>query len=147
MLLCHGNEIGKFSESDSLKLEDFGFYAAYWLVVTARIRRMREGNIFSLSTLVGGYTVQGLWVGGVYPIPGLGGGVPCPRSGWGYPISGLGGGGVTPSQVWVGGTPDQVWMVGGGTQGTPPPTMTGWGTPQITQQKSIAEAFGVFMIR
>ena len=45
---------------------------------------MREGNIFSLFTLVGG----------------------------GYPIPGLGGGRGTQSQVWVGGTPSQVWVGG-----------------------------------
>ena len=59
-----------------------------------------------------------LWGGG-YPISGLVGGVPHPRSGWGG----------TPSQVWVGGTRSQVWMVGG-KWGTP--TMTGWGTSTMT---------------
>ena len=71
-------------------------------IITARIRRMMtEGNIFSLSTLVGG-------------------GVPHLRSGWGYPIPGRDGGypGVTPIQTWDGdGLP----------QG--PPSKTGWGTP------------------
>ena len=68
--------------------------------ITARIRRMGEGNIFSLSTLAGG-----------------GGGgrrVPHPRSGWGgYLIPGLGGWGGYLIPGLVGGTPSQVWMVGG----------------------------------
>ena len=52
-------------------------------VITARIRRMGEGNIFSLSTLAGmGGTPSQVWVGG------------------------------TPSQVWVGGYPSQVWTGG-----------------------------------
>ena len=52
-----------------------------FIIITARIRRMREGNIFSLFTLVGR-------------------GVPCPRSGWG---------GGNPRSEW-GGTQSQVWM-------------------------------------
>ena len=92
------------------------------MVITARIRRMGEGNIFSLFTLAGeGIPHLRFEVGG-YPISGLGG-VPHPMSG-GYPISGLGRGvphlrsrvvpisglGWYPSQVWgvphlQGGTP------------------------------------------
>ena len=34
-------------------------------IFTARIRRMREGNIFSLSTLAGGGTPSQVWVGGL----------------------------------------------------------------------------------
>ena len=50
-------------------------------IITARIRRMTGGYIFTLSTLAGeGSTPSQVWVRG------------------GYPISGLGGGG-TPSQV------------------------------------------------
>ena len=89
------------------------------IVFTARIRRMGEGNIFSLSTLAGR--------GVPHPRSRWGGGVPHPRSGWwGYPVPGLGWGGGTPSQVWMvgggypvpgldsggGGNPSQVWMVG-----------------------------------
>ena len=74
-----------------------------------------------------------------YPIRGLAGGVPHPRSGQGgYPISGLAGG--TPSQVWPGELPHlrsrgvpgvppltrSGWW--GGTQGTPYPDLR-WGTP------------------
>ena len=80
---------------------------------------------------------------GTYPIPGLGGGVPHPRSGWwGVPH---------PRSGWSGGTPSQVWMVGGytipgldGGGGTSrvPPTRTGWGNPPPThthiRQSSIA---------
>ena len=70
------------------------FYGTSWnlplsstkQVITARIRRMGESTVFSLSvhTREGGYPVPGL--GGV---PGLrSGGIPSLRSG-GYPISGL----------------------------------------------------------
>ena len=97
-------------------------------IFTTRIRRMMEGNVFTLSTISGGVTPFQVWVRGVphpqsgwvgdthpwsgwgYPVPGQG--VPHPRSGWG-----------TLSQVW--GTPSHVWM--GGTPGTP--TRTGLGTP------------------
>ena len=87
-----------------------------------RIRRMREGNIFSLFTLAGGgegYPISGLDGGGVphyssrwgdtpsqvqtggYPIL-LTGGVPHPRSQWVPPSAEWG----TPlSQPWIGGTP------------------------------------------
>ena len=61
---------------------------------TASIRRTREGNSFSLSTLAGwgvphprsrwGYPIPGLDFGG-YPIPLTGGGYLHPRSGWGVP--------------------------------------------------------------
>ena len=75
-------------------------------IITARIRRMGEGNIFTLC--VSPHLDQG------------GGALRHPRSGWvGYPIPGLGGGTPsqvwmegTPSQVWVGGTPSQVWVGG-----------------------------------
>ena len=59
-------------------------------VFTTHIRRMREGNSFSLSTLAGGGGRKG-----GNPISNLGrGGVPHPRSRWGE---------GTPSQVWTGG--------------------------------------------
>ena len=83
-------------------------------LITARIRRMGEGNIFSLSTLAGR------------------GGVPCPRS--------VGGWGVPHPRSWWGGTPSQIWMVG---RGIPllTTTRTGWGRypphPPI-RQSSIA---------
>ena len=63
---------------------------------------------------------------GGYPIPGLAGGVPHPRSGQRG----------TPSQVWWGGTPSQVcWGVphprsGRGVPGVPPQTRSGWGSIQ-----------------
>ena len=111
-------------------------------VINARVRRVTEGNVFTLSTISGG------------------GGVPCPRSVRGIPHSGLngGGGGGTPARSgWWGGTParsgwwgeprpgldgggypSQVWMVGvpwsgldgGGTQGTPLARSGWWGVPQ-----------------
>ena len=78
------------------------------LVFTTRIRRMREGNSFSLSTLAGwGYPVSGLDWGVPHPrsrqggTPSQGwtgvlhsadGGYPHPRSRWGYP----------PVQDWMG---------------------------------------------
>ena len=64
------------------------------------------------SPLVGwGGTLSQVWVRR-YPVPGLGVGVPHPRSGWGAP-------GVPPSQVW---------MVGG-TWGTPLARSGWWGDP------------------
>ena len=67
------------------------YFTSCYLIFTARIRRIGEGNIFSLFTL-GGWGVPHLSseVGG-YPISGPGGGVPRP---------GL--------DVWEGGTPSQV---------------------------------------
>ena len=111
--------------------------------MTARIRRMREGNISSLSTLA---------EGGV-PHP-ADGGIPHPRSGWGYPIP-RSGWGVPHSQIWMRGTLSQVWMrvprvlwdtpiqvrskvrMRGYSgyphhwdwRGTPCPGLDGWGTP------------------
>ena len=84
-------------------------------IITARIRRMREGNIFSLSTLMRRE----------YSPPGDGG-VPHPRSGWGvpHPRSGWEG---TPFQVWMAGTPlpgldgDNPPPLLGLDAGTPPP--------------------------
>ena len=74
--------------------------------VTSRIRRMREGNIFSLSTLVcggGGGTpsqVCGWGVLQTWGVPHLGGGILSQV--WGYPISGLGGEGTHPRSGWWG---------------------------------------------
>ena len=81
-------------------------------IFTARIRRMGEGNIFTLC------------VNPHFDLEG-GGGVPHPRSGLGgwYQIPGLDRGG-TPSQVWPGGVPHPrsgLWGV--------PLSRTGWGTP------------------
>ena len=89
-------------------------------LITARIRRMREGNNFSLSKLAGGGVVPIPGVGGGYPVPGLGRGVPhprpgrgvpCLRSGWGVPCLRSGWWG-TPSWVQMGGTSSQVWTGG-----------------------------------
>ena len=90
-------------------------------IITACIRRMREGNIFSLFTLA------------PHLRSGRGGGVPIP---------GPDRGGETPSQVQTGeGTPSQVWMGGypfwegctpskirGGYLRVPHPDL-GWGVP------------------
>ena len=77
---------------------------------TARIQRMGEGNIFSLSTLVGGGVtpphVCGWWV----PHP-RSGGVPHLRSG-GYPLRSGWWGGTSSQVLMVGGTPSQVWVRG-----------------------------------
>ena len=68
-------------------------------ILPPAIRRMGEGNIFSLFTLVegggAGGTPSQVQVGG-YPIPGPGrGGTPSQvQVGGGYPIPGPGGGGV-----------------------------------------------------
>ena len=93
-------------------------------VVTARIQRTREGNIFSLSTLAGGggYPFPGQdWGGGGYPIPRSGcedtlGCAPhsgCPRSGWE---------GGNPHPELDGGTP--LSRAGWGT--SPPPHGQDW---------------------
>ena len=84
----------------------------YFQIITSRIRRIGEGNTFSLSTLAGRGVPRprSRW-GGVphlksgyrgNPISGLGKGVPHPRSRWGVPhlksgyrgylVPGLGGG-------------------------------------------------------
>ena len=69
--------------------------------ITARIRRMGEGTVFSL-----------------FVSSHLGGGVPPPQV-W------LGGG--TPSQVWTGGVPGVPPQPG--LDGVPPWPDLGWGTP------------------
>ena len=72
------------------------FVIEKYCFITARIRRMREGNIFSLFSSVGGGGGTHLADGG-YPFPGPGGeiplsqvqlGVPLCQEGWGYPPSG-----------------------------------------------------------
>ena len=83
-------------------------------IVTARIRRMTESNVFTLSTISGGGVPHHRSVGGGYPIPGL--------DGEGYP-----------SQIWMVGVP-QPGLDGRGYLGYPPrPGLDGgehtWGTP------------------
>ena len=109
----------------------FRYWAKVCRIFTARIRRMREGNIFSLFTLAGG---GGLCPrsrkggGGRYLIPGLDKGLPHPadRGGW------------SSSQVWMGGTPIQGHFRGG----IPPPIQDWNGVPpppplnQETDQQS-----------
>ena len=97
------------------------------LIFTARIRRMTEGYIFTLSTLArsrqGGTPSQVWMVVGGYPISGLGGGVPHLRSG-GVPHHRYGG---YPSQVLmvgVPGVPPQLGLDGGGYPGYPPTIKT-----------------------
>ena len=129
-----------------------------FIIITARIQRTREGNIFSLSTLAReGGTPSQVWTRGVphprsrwgggphpadrgrYPVPGLNRGYPAPGLDWGvphsrsrqeipHPRSEQRG---TPS-CW-GGSPSQVWTGGGNpsqvqTGGTPSLVQT-WGTP------------------
>ena len=116
------------------------------LIFTARIRRMRESNIFSLFTLAGvgwgvphlrsGWgggevTVFQVWTGG-YPIQGPDrGGIPHLKFGWGgYLILLMGGG--TPSKIRTGGIPPSaVWV-------TPHPVLDGVPLPpsQDTDQHS-----------
>ena len=126
-------------------------------IITARIRRMGEGNIFSLFTLAGrGGTPSQTWDGvpcprsggvphprsgwGGYPVPGLGGRYPAPGLGWGgYPVPGLGWGvpcpksglGGTLSQVWVGEVPCPKSGLGGTPSqvwlGGVPHPRSGWG--------------------
>ena len=109
----------------------------YLHLVTARVRSIREGTVFTgvcLSTFrsrgvypirrPGGGThyrfrqggTPSSWWGG-YPILSPGGGVPHPVD-WGYPIPGPGGG--YPIQLTV--PPVQDWM-------RYPLSRTGWGTP------------------
>ena len=94
--------------SDSIVTLDLTDWSTILGIVIARIRRMTDRNVFTLSTISGGG-----W-----------GGTPSHRSvgGGGYPVPGLDGGGY-PSQVWMveGGYPSQVWMV----EGTP--ARSGWG--------------------
>ena len=102
-------------------------------IFTASIRRMREGNIFTLCVSPcldrRRYPSQVLMVGGRVPQPGL------DVSGTlGYP----------PGQVWMVGVPPPPGLDGGGYPGLPPhdwmgypppyldgvpPTIAGWGTP------------------
>ena len=103
-----------------------GQVCQFLTIFTARVRSMREGNIYTWKCLSvhfgGGVTRSSLGWGGGYLIQPWTGGVPSLRSGGvpslrsgGYPVSGLGGypisgWGGTWSQVqgW-GGTWSQVW--------------------------------------
>ena len=83
-------------------------------LITARIRRMGEGNIFSLCV---SSHLDGRWG---YPFPGLDGGCPISRSRWEVP----------PSQV----------QVGGGLGVTPFPDSgqgAGWGVPPSQVQAEV----------
>ena len=121
-------------------------------VITARIRRMREGTVFSLSvhTSIGGGVPHPRSGRGGYPIPGQDRGLLHTRSEWrGYPILLMGGEGIPisgldlgvphpadggyPSKIRTGGYP--ILLTGGTpsnirTGGFPgvPPIETGWGT-------------------
>ena len=109
-------------------------------LITARIRRMGEANVFT-SVCLSDHTCRGAgtpfhgpdrWapipgLAGGYSIPGLDGRVPHPRSGWGYPgvpLSRSGprsGQGCTLARTgWC--TPIQDWI-------GYPLSRTGWGTP------------------
>ena len=73
--------------------------------------------LFNFRKVGGGGIPYQVCEWGEYPIPGVGGGVPCPRSGG------------TPSQVLVGEyTPGQVWIVGS-TRAPPWPGLDGGGYP------------------
>ena len=100
-------------------------------VITTRIQRMGEGNIFSLFTVVGGGYPCQVWMVGGYPVAGLGwGGTPSQVRG--VPRPGLDGGGYLGyppvRSGWWGYPPGQVWIVGG-YPWYPSTTRTGWGTP------------------
>ena len=89
---------------------------------TARIQRMTEGNLFTLSTIAGGGVPHlADWGGGPHPV--LTEGYPHPSWQGGTPSGWFGGG--TPSQVrkGEGGLPCQDWM------GVIHPIGTGLGTP------------------
>ena len=149
---------------DLFRIKFFGIYRMYRIsrIITARVRSTREGAVFTgvclltfregvphprsggtpsqvwgVPHLRSGGTPSQVWTGrgGGYPIPGLDGGVPHPRSGWGG----------TPSQVWMGlphprsgqGVPHPRVPHRPGLDGNPPhhdwmgypPIMTGWGIP------------------
>ena len=96
-------------------------------LITARIRRMGQGTVFSLSVHTSTGAGGGGVTGGQYPIPcpdDKGRGDPIPglgRKGGGDPIPGLGRKGIPHPADW-GGTPKQ------GRGYPPPPKLrTGWG--------------------
>ena len=124
-------------------------------VFTARIRRMVEGNIFSLSTLAGRgvsrprsrwgggvCTPSQVWVGG-YPVPCLGGGgvhhlrsrwgVPHSRSWWGVPHLRSGWGVPHLRSGWWGvlRVPPKPGLDSGGYPGYPPTRSGWWGVPRV----------------
>ena len=122
------------------------------MVITARIRRMGEGTVFSLSVHTsiggGGYPIQGLDGARGYPIPDLdgwgtlsqvqmGGGLPLPRSRWGnphpsrsrrgggsYPLPGPDGGGGY-LLLLTGGVPPSMIRMGGTPEYPPHPELDG----------------------
>ena len=106
-----------------LMMKHFLFSFTLWvnpvvLLITARLRRMGEGNIFNLFLPDGGYPTW-TWERGT----------PCPT-----PHLDLGRSTLTPHPAWTweGSTP---WTWEGGS----PPSRTGWGTPPaIRRQSSIA---------
>ena len=122
-----------------------------WIsIITDRIRRMREGNVFSLSTPGGGVPSSSLGQGGTtarsrwgvpqpgpdggtvgYPLPGMGYPLPGPDRGTqGTPPPGMG---YPPCQVQTGGyPPGQVQM------GVPPPTRDGVPPPVMTTEGVLA---------
>ena len=113
-------------------------------LITARIRRMTEGNVFTLSTISGGrgYPVSGLNWGvphprselGGYPIPGLNGGYPILGLNWGVPYPRYGRGGGTQVPGVEGGYPRYPPIqVPGQDGGTPPITRMGYTPPSISR--------------
>ena len=132
------------------------------MIFTARIRRMREGNIFSLITLAG-----------------RGGGVPYPRSRWevphprsgrgggypilltrgvshlrsgqgGYPIPGLDGGGIP--FCWQGGTTSKIrmgvpWVPPSAEWGTPIQDWMGYPPPPQSAKRALATRRAVCLLR
>ena len=102
-------------------------------IITAHIRKMTEGNVFTLSTIwypisgldVGGGTLSQVWIGGVP-----------------HPTDGV----VPPSKIRMGGTlgyrppPSKTgWVTLGTRLDGIPPSNTEWGTPpphQETDQQS-----------
>ena len=104
--------------------------ATYCLLFTARVRSMREGNIYTWEWLsvhiAGGGTPSQVWLGGPHPRSGLGGtpsqvgGVPpLTRSGWGIP----------PDLEWGTPRPKLGYPPGPGTGYPPPPPGPGTGYP------------------
>ena len=106
------------------------------LIFTDRIRRMREGNVFSLFTPRGVPEPGPAGGGGVVPEPGPAGGRGGTRSGpaWGGYLSQVqpGGtpmGGVTPTGGYpTSGTPHQTWTGGTPVGGGYPTSVNRWST-------------------
>ena len=114
------------------------------MFITARIRRMTEGTVFTLFTISMGGTLSQVVMGGT---PSCWWGYPNPRSGWGgtlgYPHPRLDGvlppikdwmGHPLPIKDWMGYPPSWSWI-----GVLPPPPSAGWGTPPLQFRRQISK--------